>query len=159
MTEKLLGALKLQDPPLAFRFGVFFLIKGIIPNPIDIRFQKVSGLSASIETSSQDEGGMNEGSGFRFPEKVKYENLRLERGMAHLSPLNVQIDQAISELKLYPSDVLVILFDESNLPFASWLFLKAYPVKWSMSDLDANSNQVVIETLELAYFKFKPIRI
>lgn len=159
MADKLLGALKLQDPPLAFRFGVFFLIKGIIPNPIDIRFQKVSGLSASIETSSQQEGGKNEGSGFRFPEKVTYENLRLERGMAHLSPLSMQIDQAISELKLYPSDVLVILFDEANVPFSSWLFLKAYPIKWSMSDLDANSNQVIIETMELAYSRFKPIRI
>lgn len=159
MNEKLLGALRLQDPPMAFRFGVFFFVKGIIPNPIDIRFQKVSGFSASIETSSLEEGGQNGSAGFRFPEKVKYENLRLERGITLLSPLNIQISLAFSELQLYPSNVLVILFDDSNFPFSAWLFKKAYPVKWSLSDFDADSNQLVVETLELAYSEFTMIRL
>ncbi|MBT1699056.1 phage tail protein [Fulvivirgaceae bacterium PWU4] len=159
MLERLQGALKLQDPPMAFRFGVFFFFKGIIPNPIDIRFQKVSGLSAAIETSSTDEGKANLSAGYRFPEKVTYENLRLERGLTLLSPLNIELDKAMTQLKLYPSDVLVILFDESNLPFSAWLFRKAYPVKWSLSDFDANASQIVVESMELAYSQFKPIRL
>ena len=159
MTPSIQSAIKLFDPPMAFRFGVIFLAKGIIPNPIDIRFQKVSGFSASIETSSLDEGGENVSSGFRFPEKVNYENLRLERGLALLSPLNREFDQAMTDLKLRPSNVLVILFGETGIPFAAWLFRKAYPVKWSMTDLDANSSQLVIETMELAYQEFKPFRI
>lgn len=159
MTDSLQSAVKLLDPPMAFRFGVIFLAKGIIPNPIDIRFQKVSGFSATLETSTLDEGGENVTSGFRFPEKVTYENLRLERGLALLSPLNREFDQAMTDLKLRPSNVLVILFAETGLPFAAWLFRKAYPVKWSMSDLDASSSQLVIETLELAFQEFKPFRI
>jgi phage tail-like protein len=158
MVDQMQGILKLKDPPMAFRFGVFFFVNGIIPNPIDIRFQKVSGLSASIETSSTVDGKANLDTGYRFPEKVSYDNLRLERGLASMSPLNRELDRAMSDLKLRPSDVLIILFNESNLPFSSWLLRKAYPVKWSLSDFDANSSQVVIETMELAYSQFKPIR-
>ena len=42
----------LDSFPLAFRFGVTFFIGGIIPNPLDTRFQKVSGLSSEIATDS-----------------------------------------------------------------------------------------------------------
>jgi len=31
-------------PPLSHRFGVFFFAGGVIPNPIDFRFQKVSSI-------------------------------------------------------------------------------------------------------------------
>jgi phage tail-like protein len=159
MLDRLQGAVKLLDPPMAFRFGVIFFAKGIFPNPIDIRFQKVSGISAAIETSAVEEGGENLSSGFRFPEKVNYENLRLERGLTLLSPLNNEFDKAMTDLKLRPSGVLVILFAESGLPFSAWLFRKAYPVKWSITDLDAGASNVVVETMELAYQEFKPIRI
>jgi phage tail-like protein len=37
--------------------------------------------------------------------------------------------------------------------------MKAYPVKWRVSDLDAASNTVVIETLELAYQRMQVIRV
>ena len=35
----------------AFRFAVFFMAGGVVPNPLDIRFQRVSGLAATIETN------------------------------------------------------------------------------------------------------------
>ena len=40
-----------DDLILGFRFGVFFFAGGVIPNPLDIRFQKVSGLSAEVKTT------------------------------------------------------------------------------------------------------------
>ena len=42
---------------LGFRFGVFFLIGGAIPNPLDVRFQKVRGLSATVTTTTLQQGG------------------------------------------------------------------------------------------------------
>ena len=39
-----------EDLILGFRFGVFFFAGGIIPNPIDIRFKRVSGLGATVRT-------------------------------------------------------------------------------------------------------------
>jgi hypothetical protein len=49
----------MSDPIIGMRFGVLFLAAGVIPNPLDIRFQKVSGLSAEVETEPLPEGGQN----------------------------------------------------------------------------------------------------
>ena len=62
-----------QVPTLGFRFGVFFFAGGVIPNPIDFRFKRVSGISTSINTTSVEEGGQNLFS-HRLPDKVQYEN-------------------------------------------------------------------------------------
>ncbi len=41
-----------DDLILGSRFGVFFFAGGAIPNPLDIRFQKVGGLSAEVKTTT-----------------------------------------------------------------------------------------------------------
>ncbi|NES67156.1 MAG: phage tail protein, partial [Okeania sp. SIO2D1] len=48
-----------ENPPVGFHFMVVFLIGGFLPNPLDIRFQKVSGISAEIDTTDIREGGEN----------------------------------------------------------------------------------------------------
>ena len=146
------------NPPLAFRFGVLFLAGGAIPNPLDIMFQKVSGLSTTVETETIQEGGQNFYSQ-QLPKKIQHENLVLERGLVVGSPLVIEFNAAMSLFKFYPSNVLVSLIDSTNIPIASWLFIKAFPVKWSVSDLDATANSVVIETMELSYQRMQVIRI
>ena len=143
---------------LGFRFGVFFFAGGVIPNPLDIRFQKVSGLSATATTTTLKEGGQNLYT-HRFPDRIDYGNLVLERGMVVGSPLNLEFNAAMSLYKFYPSNVLVTLFGEEKMPLAAWLFVKAYPVKWSTSALDAKEKSVVIDTMELAYTRMQAIRI
>ncbi|MDJ0715444.1 MAG: phage tail protein [Prochloraceae cyanobacterium] len=147
-----------EIPPVGFHFMVVFFIAGVTPNPLDIRFQKVSGISAEIETEDIREGGENL---FRqhLPTRVTYNNLVLERGMVIGSPLNLEFNVAMSSMKFAPSNVLVMLLNEEDIPLASWLFQSAYPVKWTVSDLDANQNQVVIDTMELAYGRFQSVRI
>ena len=44
-------------PVSGFHFVVYF--NGLLPNPIDISFQSVSGLSVTVETESYAEGGEN----------------------------------------------------------------------------------------------------
>ena len=143
---------------LGFRFGVFFFAGGVVPNPLDIRFQRVSGLSAEVTTTTVTEGGQNLYT-HRLPERINYQNLVLERGMVVGSPLNVEFNAAMSLFKFYPSNVLVTLFDEEEEPVSGWLFIKAYPVKWSTSDLDAKEGSVLIDTLELAYTRMQVLRI
>jgi phage tail-like protein len=147
-----------DDLILGFRFSVQFLAGGLVPNPLDLRFQKVSGLSAEVETEDVNEGGQNLYS-HRLPTRVKYNNLTLERGMVIGSPLNVEFNAAISLFKFVTSSVLVTLLAESKAPLAAWLFLKAYPVKWSTSDLNATDNSVVIDTMELAYTQMQIMRV
>lgn len=139
-----------DNPPLAFRFGVTFLVGGVTPSPLDTLFQKVSGISATVNTDTIDEGGQNLYTQ-QLPKKIQHDNLVLERGMIVGSLMKIEVNAALSLFKFAPSNVLVNLLDHAQTPIASWLFLKAFPVKWSVSDLNATSNEVVIEHLELAY--------
>jgi phage tail-like protein len=145
-------------PALGFRFAVFFFAGGAVPNPIDIRFQRVSGLSATIDTTTVVEGGQNLYT-HRLPTRVGYANLVLERGFVVGSPLNLEFNAAMSLFKFAPSNVIVTLLNERHLPLAAWLFIKAYPVRWATADLDANDERLLIDTLELAYTRMQALRI
>jgi len=147
----------MSEPIIGMRFGVLFLAGGVIPNPLDIRFQKVSGLSAQVETEPVSEGGQNLYTQ-QLPKGVKYNNLVLERGMVVGSPLNLEFNATMSLFKFSTSNVLVTLLGESKVPLAAWLFIKAYPVKWSTSDLNAEP-ALVIDTMELAYTRMQILRI
>lgn len=146
------------NPPLSFRFSVLFLIAGQIPNPVDILFQKVSGLGSTVETAPLKQGGQNLYNQ-TLPQKVRYENLVLQRGLVVGSLLGLEFNVAMTQFKFSPSNVLVSLLDNTRIPIACWMFLKAYPVKWSISDLDADANSVVIENMELTYEDMRVIRI
>ncbi|MGD8400809.1 MAG: phage tail protein [Bacillota bacterium] len=147
-----------QKPPAGFHFAVIFFIGGTVPDALDMRFKKVSGLGSEIETITLKEGGENLYT-HRLPNRVSYNNLILERGMVIGSPLNLEFNAAMSNYQFNPGNVLVALLDDDGLPLAAWLFLKTYPVKWSVSDLAAEVNGLVIETMELAYTRFQVIRI
>lgn len=143
---------------LGFRFGVFFFAFGVLPNPLDIRFSKVRGLSSTVRTQAIPEGGQNLYTQL-VPTGIEHGNLILERGMVVGSPLNVEFNTAMSLFKFAPSNVLVMLFNESSVPVAAWLFMKAYPVQWSTSDFDADQQNLVVDTLELAYAGMQILRI
>jgi len=147
-----------SGPPLGFRFGVFFFAGGVAPNALDTRFKKVSGIGATVLTRTLNEGGQNLFS-HTLPERVQYANLILERGLVVGSPLAIEFETVMSLFKFSPSNVMVTLLDEAGKPVSSWLFIKAYPVKWAVSSLDADSNTVVIETMELSYQHMQTMRL
>jgi phage tail-like protein len=148
----------MSDPILGMRFAVLFLAGGAIPNPLDIRFQKVSGLSVEVETESIREGGQNTYTQ-KLPTGIRQGNLILERGMVVGSPLNIEFNASLSLFKFLTSNVLVTLLSEDQSPLAAWLFMKAWPVKWSTSDLNATEPSLVIDTMELAYQRMQILRI
>jgi phage tail-like protein len=146
------------NPPLGFCFSVLFFAGGVAPNPVDTLFQKVSGLGSTVETRPVEEGGQNLYTQ-SLPKKIKNENLTLQRGLVVGSPLGLEFNAAMTLFKFRPSNVLVTLLDNTRLPIAGWLFMKAYPVKWSVSDLDADANSVVIESMELTYQRMQVMRV
>lgn len=148
------------QPTLAnFRFGVFFFTAGAVPNPLDIRFQRVKGLTSTVTTTPITEGGQNLYTQ-QVPSRVSYGNLVLERGLWIGSPLHLEFETTLSLFKFGPSNVLVTLFSSSFVPLAAWSFFRAYPVKWSVSDLDASSTTgLLIDSLELSYSRMQIMRI
>ena len=121
---------------------------------VDMRFQKVSGFRVNMSPFTVEEGGQNLFT-HRLPNRFQYENLVLERGMTHNSKLNAQFQETITSFRFTRNHVLVTLLDENDDPVTGWLFYNAYPVSWATSELNADENKIVIETLELAYTRFQ----
>jgi phage tail-like protein len=147
-----------MDPIANFRFGVFFFAGGVIPNPLDIRFQSVDGLDSTIDIVTHREGGQLLYS-HRLPDAISYQNLVLKRGVTVGSPLTIEFNAAMSLFKFAPSNVLVTALSEDKVPLAGWMFIRAYPVKWSTAGLNADSHGVLIETMELAYARMQVVRV
>ena len=139
-------------PPVGFHFTVLFTgIIGITDN--DIRFQSVAGLNAEMGTEELIEGGENRYVQ-KLPTRTKYPNLILKRGLLKGSALIKWFKDAVEDYKFNPIMVTVILLNEKHVPLASWNFKDAYPVKWDISNLDATKNEIVVDTIEIAYKYF-----
>ncbi|KVN11842.1 MULTISPECIES: phage tail protein [unclassified Burkholderia] len=152
----------LFEPAVSHRFMATFLFHIgplPIPSPIDMRFQKVTGLSRTLETGeAYREGGNNIGQIY-LPQRVTHQNLVLERGVMTVTPLTFMFDDVLGKFKSHYVDVMVVLLNEWSLPVCGWTFTKAMPVKWDTGDLDANSNAILINRLELAYREMQWIGI
>lgn len=122
----------------------------------DTRFQEASGLSAEVTVEEVREGGVND-SVHRLPTGAKYGNLVLKRGFTNSSGLREWCQSAIEDFVFTPRDVTVSLLDEEHNPLAVWSVLDAYPVKWSVSAFNAQQNGLAIESLELAFSRFREV--
>lgn len=139
--------------PRAFHFKVEFQdVPGVTIN--DVRFQDVSGLNAELGIEEVKSGGENRFS-HRLPTRAKYSNLVLKRGMLIDSGLIKWFNDAVENFSFSPATIIVKLLDKDHQPLQTWSFIKAWPVKWNVSEFKATDNAIVIETIELAYQYFK----
>lgn len=53
--------------------------------------------------------------------------------------------------QIVPVNLTISLLDAGHFPLNNWSVLNAYPVKWDISALNSQKNELVIETLEMAY--------
>ena len=45
----------------------------------------------------------------------------------------------------------IIQLDTALKPVAKWTFVRGWPCKWELSELDASKSELSIETLEIAH--------
>lgn len=126
---------------------------GISQNKNDVRFQSVSGLSVEYDMEEYKEGGENRFT-HKLPVRTKYADMVLKRGMLTDSEVIQWFFNAFRDREFVPTDVNVILMNEQSEPLRTWKVAHAIPKKWLVSDLNANDNAIVIETLELSYRYF-----
>lgn len=138
-------------PPVGFHFRVEVL--GLPPNENDARFTEVGGLSMEMGTEEVAEGGQNR---FvqKYPTRAKYPELVLKRGLLVSSEIVGWVRGCIEEFDIQPKNLDVMLLDEEHQPLLTWHVVNAYPTKWAASDLNASSNAVVVETMQLYYQYF-----
>ncbi|NRN28697.1 phage tail protein [Photorhabdus heterorhabditis] len=139
----------LSTPSVSHRFIASFLFNNI-PSPLDIAFQRISGLSRELQTTQHSQGGENARNVW-LAEKIQHGSLVLERGVITVTPLTWMFDRILRGEKAVYADVVIMLLNEHSIPVASWTLSNALPVRWSTGDLDANSNTVLINALELRY--------
>ncbi len=130
------------DPLRGFRF--LLEIEGIASGG----FTRVKGLSRDVKHESYREGGVNEYE-HKLVTQVTYPAVVLERGLALEDLWQWALDTADGDVQR--KTIRLRLQDEANVKQWAWQIENAIPVKWSVSDLDASSSQVVMESLELAH--------
>jgi phage tail-like protein len=146
MTEKAIE----YYPPLGFYYRVKF---DISQDKNDARFQTVSGLSVEYDYETYKEGGENRFE-HKLPVRTKYADLVLKRGMLTSSSIKEWFFDAFQNRVFKPANISVILMNEKSNPLRTWNIVHAVPKKWLVSDLSANENAIVIETMELTYQYF-----
>jgi phage tail-like protein len=138
-------------PPVGFHFKVEVL--GISPNDNDVRFTEVGGLNAELSTEEIAEGGQNR---FlqKYPVRTKHTDLVLKRGMLTNSEIIKWLRECIEDFIITPKNIDIKLLNEEHQPLLTWHVVNAYPTKWTVSDLSASNNSVVVETLQFFYQYF-----
>ena len=146
--------MKTTYPPVSFYFKLSF---SGVSGQAEASFKEVSGLTMEIGTTEIEEGGTL--FKHRVPTTSKTNNLVLKRG---LMPKNSAVftwcqDTIGGELQdfIETKTIMVHLLDPSRKPLKSWSFKNAWPVKWSLSDLNSMNNDIAIESLEFAFSTFQ----
>jgi phage tail-like protein len=138
-------------PPVGFHFRVDVL--GLPANDNDVRFTEVSGLSVEMSTEEIAEGGENR---FvqKYPIRAKYPELVLKRGVLLNSEVVSWVRQCIEDFNIQPKNIDIMLLNDEHQPLLTWHVINAYPTKWTVSDLNATSSAVLIESIQLYYQYF-----
>jgi phage tail-like protein len=134
---------QIQDPYGNFRFLVE--IDGITR----AAFQECSGFDSTCEVKEYREGGENT-TVRKLPGLTKYSNIQLKWGMTD----DVQLydwHRGVVQGEIERRNGSIVLLGRNGQEVARWNFVRAWPTKWDGPDFKADSNDLAIETLELAH--------
>ena len=112
-------------------------------------FTEVSGLEGQVEVEEYREGGVN---GFihKLPGRTSYSNLTLSHGLTSVSTLwNWYHDTPLGAIQRRNGTIM--LLDPRQIPVMWWNFRNAIPVRWTGPTFHASSDEVGVESLELAH--------
>jgi phage tail-like protein len=113
------------------------------------RFRECTGLAAEIECKDYNEGGVNDRV-HKLPTRMKYPNLVLKRGVTNEDALLKWL-WATQQRKTKLQNITVTLKGPDGKKVRSWTFNEAFPIKWTGPNLNAASNQIATETLEIVH--------
>lgn len=114
-------------------------------------FSEVSGLSLEFAVVEHRSGNMPEHSSIKMPGLKKYNNITLKRGVQKNDKEFLEWVNTVQMNTVERRDIVISLLDETHAPLISWRVRNAWPCKYEISPLHASSNEVLIETLELAH--------
>jgi phage tail-like protein len=131
------------EPFPAFNFAVE--IEGLMVGG----FTEVSGLESELQTTDYHEGGVN-GYVHRLPVNANPANLVLKHGLTASSSLWNWFDNAARGV-IQRRNGTIMLLNRRQIPVMWWNFRNALPVRWTGPTLEARSDEVGFESIELAH--------
>lgn len=133
-----------RDPMLGFRFQVE--VDGLLVGG----FSEVRGVELNIEVDDYHEGGVNHFV-HRLPKAARMSNLVLTRGVIVTDSILWDWFEHIRQGKIERRSGRVVLLDATFEEEDHFRFLDAFPVRIQVADLNATSDAVLTEALELAH--------
>jgi phage tail-like protein len=134
-----------KDPYGNFNFLVE--IDGIVR----AAFHEVSGVDTSIDLIEHREGGENITTR-KYPGQVKFSNLTLKWGISDDRELYDWHRQWVTgDPAAQRKNGSVVLLDRGGQEKRRWNFFNGWPAKWTGPSLNAEANDIAIETLEIAH--------
>ena len=132
-----------KDPLPVFCFQV------ALEGSISGFFKSVSGLKSETESIPVREGGVNDTT-FMLVGATKWSPIVLKSGFTKDSELLDWRNLWVTGTMTRKSGVITQL--NTNLkPVAQWEFVRGWPSKWEVSELDASKSELAIETLEITH--------
>lgn len=116
-----------------------------------IGFSEVAGLSIEFAVIEHRNGNSPEQATIKMPGLKKYSNIILKRPVQEGTQDFFNWINTIQLNTVERRDIVISLLNEAHAPIISWKVRNAWPCKYEVADLQASTNEVLIETLELAH--------
>ncbi|TAJ54136.1 MAG: phage tail protein [Chitinophagaceae bacterium] len=117
----------------------------------ELVFQEVTGLASETQVIEYRAGNNAAFSTVKMPGIKKYGNVTLKKGVFKSDKSMWAMYNAVKMNTIARKTVTICLLDESNAPAMTWKLSNAFPVKMTVTDMKSDSNEVAVETMELAY--------
>lgn len=112
-------------------------------------FTEVGGLAAESEVIEYREGS-DEATVRKLPGLRSYGNLTLKRGYTKSAAL-WELRKTSEQGQTERTSLTIVLLDEERSPVLRWLVRNAWVAKYEGPALDSTTNEVAIESVELAH--------
>jgi phage tail-like protein len=111
-------------------------------------FRECSGFGSEITLTEHDQGG--DPVTRKLQGRVKYSNIVLKWGVTDSSEL-YKWHKAALQGRIERKNGSIVLLDSTMEEKVRWNFIQGWPCKWDGPDFNAASDDVAIETLEIAH--------
>lgn len=114
-------------------------------------FQEVTGLTAETQVIEYRGGNSKVFSTVKMPGLQKYGNVTLKKGIFKDDKAFWDKYNAIKMNIVKRSSITISLLDETGKDVMTWTLTNAFPSKITVTDMKSDSNEVAVETMELAH--------
>lgn len=149
------------DPLMSYNFVVSLLetqspgalaksiVMGAIFDVLLGGFNECSGLEMSMDVHDYEEGGQ-QGYTHRFPNRVKWSNITLRKGIGAGTGL-WDWHYGFAEGQGQRRDGVIVLLNDIMVPNNVWYFRRGLPVRYSGPAMNAQESRLAIEAIEIAH--------